>query len=683
MADIHTDLLSSTVMALFPASHKTVFVLDHGPYFALPCHQVEFDVGRRGGPGFIPLASISKSVWTVAVEAVAEYCRIVWDIFPRGERLIRVVVGEGGGGEGWEDQEQNMNSVMEGLATVGRPTGDGRDSSILEGIGRAMELLCEPSPRQLKVVGDTVVNRGRLVVVTTLEGDSQHQQLLRAVEQQLAAVNKQAAVTAGLMPLAECEVVIVHTQPQGGEARLRGEQDMMVKLSATLNTTLYTAVAGPALASKLLYLCLKHYSLASTTVTGIPMKEEQNASSSANYDVELFHLGESHIKLLGDVSDLTLSRREDCEYMTATLKWCTPRGSAGVELHHSSGAYRITPTEVNSRQSSCLTNFLLSGRSVMLEMQKRSSNKTMSHMLTSHGGEIFIHTLSSSRSTLEDPPSISEGPGGRVTDYRIPDLAHLMRTHRLAPWPGPGAGETSKPTARAKQMLDRATKVFPTTLSSTTIFQMPVVAPMISLLQGDTLTDEGVAECQKIIYQLISMETKGETLPGPLAGASTGKKGGRKDEQFRLMFTELEKFALCHSSHSAGHYQVLECLMQVRNKPLPVKREVDSEAGLASRELERYQAMTERERLDFNMSEARGGGAVKEGIKTEHIGAPSAKKPRTMGLGGKNLLEIYMERLEREASKKHVEFAGRRNLGEVAKLYMKMEKENTMKEEVV
>ena len=179
---------------------------------------------------------------------------------------------------------------------------------------------------------------------------------------------------------------------------MRGEQDTMVKLSSTLTTTLYSAVAGPALASKLLYLCLKHYNLASTTVTGIPMKEEQNASSSANYDVELFHLGESHVKLLGDVSDMPcLSRREDCEYMTVTLKWCTPRGSAGVELHHSSGTYRITPTEVNSRQSSCLTNFLLSGRSVMLEMQKRGSSKSMSHMLTSHGGEIFIHTLSSSR----------------------------------------------------------------------------------------------------------------------------------------------------------------------------------------------------------------------------------------------------------------------------------------------
>ena len=142
--------------------------------------------------------------------------------------------------------------------------------------------------------------------------------------------------------------------------------------------------------------------------------------------------------------------------------------------------------------------------------------------------------MCTSRSTLEDPPSISEGPGGRVTDYRIPDLAHLMRTHRLAPWPGPGTqGETVNPTTKAKQMLDMVTKVFPITISSTTIFNMPVVVPMISLLQGDTLTEEGVAECQKIIYSLISMETKAETLPGPLAGTNTGKKGGRKDEQYR------------------------------------------------------------------------------------------------------------------------------------------------------
>ena len=44
-----------------------------------------------------------------------------------------------------------------------------------------------------------------------------------------------------------------------------------------------------------------------------------------------------------------------------------------------------------------------------------------------------------------------------MTDYRIPDLAMLMKTHRLAPWPGAGT-EGVAPGARAKMMLDRATR---------------------------------------------------------------------------------------------------------------------------------------------------------------------------------------------------------------------------------
>ena len=54
-----------------------------------------------------------------------------------------------------------------------------------------------------------------------------------------------------------------------------GATDTLVEVSPHLSTMLHTSSAGPALAQKLLYLCLKHYSLASTTVTGIPMKEEQ------------------------------------------------------------------------------------------------------------------------------------------------------------------------------------------------------------------------------------------------------------------------------------------------------------------------------------------------------------------------------------------------------------------------
>ena len=52
-------------------------------------------------------------------------------------------------------------------------------------------------------------------------------------------------------------------------------------------------------------------------------------------------------------------------------------------------------------------------------------------------------------------------------------------------------------------MLDRATRVFPLTISSTTIFNMPGVAPLINLLQQEVLSDEGVSDCQKVIYNLI------------------------------------------------------------------------------------------------------------------------------------------------------------------------------------
>lgn len=37
-----------------------------------------------------------------------------------------------------------------------------------------------------------------------------------------------------------------------------------------------------------------------------------------------------------------------------------------LELHYCTGAYRISPVDVNSRPSSCLTNFLLNGKFVSL-----------------------------------------------------------------------------------------------------------------------------------------------------------------------------------------------------------------------------------------------------------------------------------------------------------------------------
>lgn len=122
-------------------------------------------------------------------------------------------------------------------------------------------------------------------------------------------------------------------------------------------------------ANKMTHLILPHYDLASTTVTGIPMKEEQNASSSANYDVEIFHSRNSHSVILGSELMLPTSIKDGAEYETVTLKWCTPRGMAS-DLQPCLAQNRVTPVDVTSRPSSCLINFLLNGRSVLLEMPR-------------------------------------------------------------------------------------------------------------------------------------------------------------------------------------------------------------------------------------------------------------------------------------------------------------------------
>jgi hypothetical protein len=80
----------SVTNKLFPSNHKTVFVLDHTPYFGISCESpIELEFLKARGPGFIPMTPICKSLWTSSVESAIEYCRIVWDLFPQG-KLVRL-----------------------------------------------------------------------------------------------------------------------------------------------------------------------------------------------------------------------------------------------------------------------------------------------------------------------------------------------------------------------------------------------------------------------------------------------------------------------------------------------------------------------------------------------------------------------------------------------------------------
>lgn len=415
-------------MKIFSESHKTVFVVDHCPYMAESCRQhVEFDMlVKNRTQGIIPLAPISKSLWTCSVESSMEYCRIMYDIFPF-KKLVNFIVSDSGAHvlNSWTQEDQNLQELMAALAAVGppNPRADPECCSILHGLVAAVETLCKITEYQheartlLMENAERVGNRGRIICITNAKSDSHVRMLEDCVQETIHEHNKLAANSDHLMQIQKCELVLIHTYPVGEDSLVsdRPKKD----LSPVLTSEVHSVRAGRHLATKLNILVQQHFDLASTTITNIPMKEEQHANTSANYDVELLHHKDAHVDFLksGD-THVGGSSREGPFKETVTLKWCTPRTN-NIELHYCTGAYRISPVDVNSRPSSCLTNFLLNGRSVLLEQPRKSGSKVISHMLSSHGGEIFLHVLSSCRSILEDPPSISEGCGGRVTDYRI------------------------------------------------------------------------------------------------------------------------------------------------------------------------------------------------------------------------------------------------------------------------
>uniref|UniRef100_A0A1B6E3M0 Protein asunder n=1 Tax=Clastoptera arizonana TaxID=38151 RepID=A0A1B6E3M0_9HEMI len=563
---------------MFPNNHKTIFVLDHTPYFGISCEDpMEFDFNKARGTGFIPLAPITKSLWTCSVESALEYCRIVWDLFPTG-KLIRFIVSDSQPNSlnNWSQQQQNITHLVNGLSTIGVPPRSGPqtpgiDFYVLHGLQAAIQALCECSEIQhekrtsLTENASKVLNRGRIICITSGKDQLSIDILQDFFQREIVQANKVATASDHLIPIHHCHVVIIHVYPNNVENN-KIKPLPNVDLSSLLSFEFHCVKASVHTANKLSHLLLSHYDLASTTVTGIPMKEEQNASSSANYDVEIFHSSLSHSALLkGNATDTTMVKtiKEGAEYETVTLKWCTPRGMSTSEMHNVTAMHRITPVDVNSRPSSCLINFLLNGRSVLLEMIRRGGGKVMSHLLAAHGGEIFIHSLNTARSILEDPPSISEGCGGRVTDYRITDFGILMQQNKLFPIRNIEK-DSMTPLENMKLRLDRYTKYWPITISATSIFNFKqYIEPLLALMLKDVLTEEEVVQCKQCIYSLMNSEAKHEPLQTPSIGQRG--KGPKREEQYRQMWTELETY-ICTHNRSDQHNRVLHCLLECRNK---------------------------------------------------------------------------------------------------------------------
>ncbi|KAM4615369.1 integrator complex subunit 13 [Polymixia lowei] len=690
-------------MKMFAVSHKTAFVVDHCPYMAESSRQqVECDVLTKSrAQGVIPLAPVSKSLWTCAVECSMEYCRILYDVYPTN-KLVNYIVSDSEFHilNSWRQDDQSTHELMSALAAVGppNPREDPECCSILHGLVAAVESLCKITELQhekriaLMDTAERVANRGRIICLTNAKSDTHVRMLEDCIQETILEQNKLAAGSDRLMAIQQCELVLVHIYPQGEDTLVSDRPKK--EISPLLTSEVHSVRAGRHLATKLNVLVQQHFDLASTTITNIPMKEEQHANTSANYDVELLHHRDAHLEFFksGDLHMAGSTSRDSGLKETVTLKWCTPRTNS-IELHYCTGAYRISPTDVNSRPSSCLTNFLLNGRSVLLEQPRKSGSKVISHMLSSHGGEIFLHVLNSTRSTLEDPPSISEGCGGRVTDYRITDFGEFMRENRLAPVPESSPDPSGKlPAERAKAQLERHTRYWPMIISQTTIFNMQAVVPLANLIVKETLTEEDVLTCQKTVYNLVDMERKNDPLPISTVG-SRGK-GPKRDEQYRIMWNELETLVKTHAGATDRHQRVLDCIVACRSKP-PEEEDRKKRGRKREDKEDRTEKNGSKEADDKSWQDSERLKALdKEEQESEVIKdspdspEPPNKKPRLASeevqppekaKGPVSLLALWTNRITAANSRKHQEFAGRVNsVNNKAELYQHLKDENGM-----
>lgn len=169
---------------------------------------------------------------------------------------------------------------------------------------------------------------------------------------------------------------------------------------------------------------------------------------------------------------------------------------------------------MNSRPSSCLTNFILSGRSVLLE--HTHSKQYPNFFLAAHSGVIYIHStckcpdlpgkfntcFSEILTMLLPLIGISEGAGGRLTDYRIHDFGEFMMGSRLTP------ESDQSGLKKSLEYMDRYLRYWPLTQSESLLAHQSInqyTNPLQTYLSKPILTPDLNTNCVRLMTNLLQV----------------------------------------------------------------------------------------------------------------------------------------------------------------------------------
>ncbi|GMT25300.1 hypothetical protein PFISCL1PPCAC_16597, partial [Pristionchus fissidentatus] len=252
-----------------------------------------------------------------------------------------------------------------------------------------------------------LLNKGSILVMTSMKSDAEvaalEKEVTKAIETRNELIGKMAK-TKDAAKVYHVSLFILNLLPLGVKSQITAKP--LTKINDSLSCGVRSCcVKGDELITGVHGALMPLYDLVSTTVTGIPMKEESNASHSVNYDVELLHERLAHSELARngllmenepkpvaviDISEeaatAEMEPKKDGEppssplglvyslhgnaYSTVRLTWATPSPKTAWNMFpRSLRAFPVSPAYLNARPSICLTSFLGQGKSVMLEVK--------------------------------------------------------------------------------------------------------------------------------------------------------------------------------------------------------------------------------------------------------------------------------------------------------------------------
>nr|CDJ93874.1 Protein of unknown function DUF2151 domain containing protein [Haemonchus contortus] len=584
--------------------HKVLVVLDHGPRFArkagnpLSITLKESSVNRTVG-------KCDKSLWTWCVEATLELHRTVSDLFseerdPSSARLMRLVLADFVGRvlqPRWGTQLVTQQELLASLSAIGLPsTNDEGESLALSGVTLAIEALSQLSEAQMKgekseassekessVVKErsnfsrvpkcwdgpststipsesdrkVVENCGSVVVFTAYTQDEQLTELENEVADMINSRNRiiKSLQDSTFSCLNHVKLYIINVYPADQPSQVTSKS--FREISNAMSSCILSRSAGVELISAIHSVAIDIYDLVSTTVSGIPMKEEAQQGQPAvaiNYDVELLHRREAHAELerLGlvtansveDVTGSLMVFSGNATYPTTRLVWATPVPKGRWNM----------------------------GRNVMLEINHVAKSegllgnvgaKLIAHTLIAHGGHIYIHANDLGPHKLLDAQDVREKMKlKRTANARVPDFISLMKESTLRMSNDVDKKVTPPATnvlcAQPRRHLLRVTRYWPLRFDRTFIYNIPKrFDAFFTIMRQPQLSTVDVDKCKQVIHQLVALKDSKERLLDGYVATRLLTDSNSRDEQLQVCFAEIARHLANYANHSEKHNEVI------------------------------------------------------------------------------------------------------------------------------